>query len=53
MRFLINPNLFAWIVIALFVASAIRWVVERNWVQVAYWGAAAILNLAVLGIGKS
>jgi hypothetical protein len=46
-----NPNLFMWIITALFAASAVRHLVDANWPQVAYAVGAVILNLSVITMG--
>jgi hypothetical protein len=47
MKWLLDPKLFNYLIIALFALAAIRWGIARNWPQVAYWIGAIILNLAV------
>jgi len=47
MNFIFDPRFFNAVIIAMFVAAAIRWAFERNWAQATYWGAAAVLNAAV------
>jgi hypothetical protein len=47
MRALLDPKLFNYLVIALFVLAALRWGFARNWMQVAYWIGAIVLNVAV------
>lgn len=49
---LTDPRLFDAIIVALFILAAIRWAVEGNWSRVTYWGAAAVLNVAILNMGK-
>ena len=51
MNWLTNPNLFKWIITALFAASAVRHLVDLNWQQFAYATGAVILNLAVISMG--
>jgi len=48
-----DPRIFNFAIIAMFLAAAIRWACAGNWAQVAYWIAAAVLNIATLpGVSK-
>jgi Flp pilus assembly protein protease CpaA len=51
MTWLFDPRIFNWLIIAMFVAAAIRWAFAGNWPQTGYWLAAAALNIAVLFMG--
>lgn len=42
-----DPRFFNVFIILMFIAAAIRWAFERNWVQVGYWLSAAGLNICV------
>jgi len=47
-NWLSNPRAFNYLIIGLFVCAAIRWALAKNWWQVAYWLAAAVINIATL-----
>lgn len=51
MTWFTNPNVFMWVITALFAASAIRNAVDLNWPQAAYGVGAVVLNLAVISMG--
>lgn len=48
MNILTNPAVFNWLIIAMFIAAAIRWACAGNLPQTVYWIAGACLNIAVL-----
>lgn len=45
-----SPNLFMWIITALFAASFVRHAFDLNWPQMAYALGAVILNLSVIAM---
>jgi hypothetical protein len=47
MTWLLDPRAINVLIIALFLAAAIRWAIEKNWPQVMYWLSAAVLNISV------
>lgn len=47
MSFIFDPRFFNVLIIAMFLAAAIRWAVEKNWSQAGYWVSAALLNVFV------
>jgi len=48
MTWLSSPRAFNFVIIGLFICAAARWAWAGNWSQVAYWLAAAVLNIATL-----
>jgi len=48
MSLISNPRTFNYLIIGLFLCAAMRWGCAGNWKQVAYWLAAAVLNIATL-----
>jgi hypothetical protein len=52
MKYLLSPLLFNWLIMALFAFAAIRWAIERDWIQAGYWGSAILLNLFVTMMAK-
>ncbi len=53
MTILQDPRIFNFLIIVMFLGAAIRWAWAGNYSQVAYWIAAAVLNVATLpGISK-
>lgn len=42
-----NPIIINYAIILLFIVAAICWAIAGNWLQVLYWLAGAMLNVAV------
>jgi NADH:ubiquinone oxidoreductase subunit 6 (subunit J) len=47
LNWLLDPRVFNYVIIVMFVFAAARWVWEKNWPQSVYWLSAACLNVAV------
>lgn len=48
MRLLLDPNVFSYIIMALYVLNAARWAWEGRWVDVAYWLSALAITVSVV-----
>jgi len=46
-HFLLDPKIFNYALIGLYVFAAIRWSYERRWWDAGYWAAAAVLTLCI------
>ena len=49
---LFHPKTFNWLLIALYIAAAVRWGFAGDWKQVWYFVGATILNVAVLRMAQ-
>jgi hypothetical protein len=47
MSILRDPRFFNFVIIGLFLCSAIRWAFARDWPNAIYWAAGAVINCAV------
>lgn len=47
MRFLTDPRLFNYLLLSLYISSAVRWTFARSWLDVCYWMGAALLTIGV------
>jgi hypothetical protein len=47
MKWLFDPRLFNFVILALFALAAIRWAMDKNWGQAAYFFFAFCLNWVV------
>ncbi len=50
---LLAPESFSFLIIVLFVIASVRWALAGNTPQAVYWMAGAVLNIAVLTMGKA
>ena len=52
MNLLLDPKIFNYVIIGMFVAAAVRWAYAGNMPQAGYWASAALLNVFVTIGGK-
>lgn len=52
MSWLVDPRLFNWLIVAMFVGASIRWAIAGNIPQAGYWASAAVLNVFVTLMAK-
>lgn len=47
MRFLLDPKLFNYVILTLYLLNAVRWAVHRSWADVTYWASAFAITATV------
>ena len=45
MKFISDPRIFNYLILALYFGAAIRWAIARSWADVAYWMGAILLTI--------
>lgn len=51
-RFLLDPKLFNYLILGLYILNACRWVIERRLADVCYWLSAAAITATVTFLYK-
>jgi hypothetical protein len=46
-NFLLDPRLFNYLIMALYVINAVRWALARNWADMCYWLSAFAITATV------
>ncbi len=47
MRLLSDPRLFNYLILLLYVCSALRWAFARSWWDAVYWAGAVVLQVVI------